>query len=137
MTESVSANPNQSYVTRDLVQSNLSWLLWGVPLVLMAAGSFWAEGRVWLWMPALVVAGAACLVNAARSHRLHCYLTGPFFLLGAVVTVLRATEVLHVSWSLISGGLILGCILAFVPERTRGKYLGTQTEGEGPGPKCC
>jgi len=132
-----SAKHVESYVGRDLVDSKVAWLLWGIPLVLIALGSYWEEARVWLWTPALVVAGAACLVNAARSRRLHCYLTGPFFLLGAVVTVLRASYILHLSWSFISGGLILGCVLAFVPEWTRGKYLGAQTEGEGPGSTCC
>jgi hypothetical protein len=29
-------------------------------------------GRVWVWVPALVVMGLGCLVNAARCGRLYC-----------------------------------------------------------------
>jgi len=32
--------------------------------------------------------GGACIVNAGRCGRLHCYITGPFFLLAAVYVVL-------------------------------------------------
>jgi hypothetical protein len=38
-----------------------------------------------IWTLALVRAGAACVTNACRSGRLHCYITGPFFVtLGAI-----------------------------------------------------
>jgi hypothetical protein len=31
--------------------------------------------------------GVACIVNALRCGRVHCYLTGPFFLLMAVIAL--------------------------------------------------
>ena len=55
---------------------------------MLVAGFYWPVGRPWLWIPALVVAGSGCIVNAGRCGRLHCYITGPFFLLAAVYVVL-------------------------------------------------
>jgi hypothetical protein len=122
MTESAGTRVEQSCATRDLAENKLAWLLWGVPLALIAAGVVWAKARAWLWAPALVVAGVACLVNARRCGRLHCYFTGPLFLLGAVATVLRQIDILQISWAWLGGGLIVGNVLAFVPEWVRGKY---------------
>ena len=51
----------------DLAQRKIALLLWGLPVVLLAVGVFWFEVRVWLWPPALVVAGVACLANC--DHR--------------------------------------------------------------------
>ena len=55
---------------------------------MLVVGLSWPTGRTWLWIPALVVAGGTCIVNAGRCGRLHCYITGPFFLLAAVYVVL-------------------------------------------------
>lgn len=55
---------------------------------MLVAGFYWPAGRVWLWIPALVVAGGACIVNAGRCGRLLCYIMGPFFLLAALYVIL-------------------------------------------------
>ena len=58
-----------------------------VPGVIAAAAFFGAgrhPGLLLIRAAACVVMGLACLVNAARCHRLHCYITGPYFLLLAV-----------------------------------------------------
>ncbi len=60
----------------DMVGSKIVWLVWRLPFVLFVIGAFWSAGRVWLWVPAMVVAGVACLVNAARCRRLHCHVRG-------------------------------------------------------------
>mgnify|MGYP001576176147 CR=1 FL=1 len=82
----------------DLVASRVGWLLWGIPAVLLTVGSVWAVSRAWLWIPAFAVAGAACLANAARCGRLHCFLTGPLFLLGALATLLDGLGVVAIDW---------------------------------------
>jgi hypothetical protein len=43
-----------------------------------------------LWIPALLVMAAACVGNAARCGRRHCYITGPVYLLAAVYVALSA-----------------------------------------------
>lgn len=59
-----------------------------LPIVAVVVGSSWSSARPWLWIPAFLLMGIACLANAARCGRVHCYLTGPLFLLGAVYVVL-------------------------------------------------
>jgi len=41
--------------------------------------------------------GGACLVNAVRCGRLHCYVTGPFFLLGAIGLVFYQANVFRLA----------------------------------------
>ncbi len=79
---------DDSCASRDLVCSSWACLLWCVPTAMLLAGFYWPAGHVWLWIPALVVAGGACIVNAGRCGRLHCYITGPFFLLAALYVAL-------------------------------------------------
>ncbi|HKV28421.1 MAG TPA: hypothetical protein VJN90_09150, partial [Candidatus Acidoferrales bacterium] len=61
-------------------------------------------------------------VNAARCRRLHCYITGPVFLLGALMTALNAAGVTHILWLYIGWGVIIGVAAGFVVEMLGGKY---------------
>jgi hypothetical protein len=75
-----------------------------------------------MWM------GLACVVNALRCGRIHCYLTGPFFLLMAVATVLHGSAKLSLGangWWWLGLTLIFvgGGLLWYLPERMWGKYL--------------
>ena len=70
----------------DLSARSIAYLLWGLPALLILAGVLWPQARLWVWTPALLTAAAACVVNAARCDRLHCYFTGPLFLLAAAGT---------------------------------------------------
>lgn len=65
----------------------------------------------------------ACVVNAAHCGRVHCYITGPLYLLAAVATLLAGTDLVPLHWSLIGGAVLGGTILAYVPEWIRGKYV--------------
>lgn len=114
--------------SNDMVGSRIAWLVWRVPLALFVLGAFWPVGRVWLWVPALVVAGVACLANAARCSRLHCYVTGPLYLLGAAVTALTALGYVPVTYRQIAIAMFVGTLLAYVPECVRGKYA--HSEGD-------
>lgn len=93
----------------------------------IAAGAFVGADR----LPALLLMGAAacfvmgvaCLVNAARCHRLHCYLTGPYFVLlavGAATAYGFDTGNAHHSreWLLLFLGI--APVLIWLPERISG-----------------
>jgi hypothetical protein len=91
---------SEACAKRDLVQnSQAMFLLWGVPPVIMLLSVCWVGGG-WIvtltWTLSLAVMGGACLVNARGCGRMHCYFTGPFFLLLAVASLLYGLRVLPV-----------------------------------------
>ena len=70
--------------------------------------------------------GIACTANAARCGRVHCYVTGPFFLLMAVVSLLYGLGVLPLGghgWSLLGLIILVGSVaFCCLPELFLGKY---------------
>lgn len=107
----------------DLVGSPLGWVLWGLPIVLFVGGIAWTEARAWLWVPCLLVAGTACLANASRWGRLHCFVTGPRFLLGAVATLVDASGVMAIDWRWILATVIGRTASGYGIEWLRGRYF--------------
>lgn len=104
--------------------SRPSWafLWWWLPLLLGAFASLEAlakttTGLVWttlfLWM------GTGCALNAWRCHRLHCYVSAPVFLLGALSSALTATGILGVRVNNVVGATLVLALLSFVPEMVR------------------
>jgi len=68
----------------------------------------------------------ACIVNALRCGRVHCYVTGPFFLLMALVALSYGLGILHLGangWNLLGlVGLVGVLALWYLPEMFFGKY---------------
>lgn len=108
---------------RDLVRTRAALLVWCAPAVLVVLGVFWAQARAALWIPSLAVMGSACVFNASRCGRRHCHVTGPLFLLAALVTSLDALSVVHVGWPWILIPTLVGTALAYGLERLRGLYV--------------
>ncbi len=77
----------------DLVGQKTGILLWCLPTVALVLGLGWTMLRPWLWIPALLVMGIGCLVNASRCGRLHCYFTWPLFVPAAIYVALAAANV--------------------------------------------
>jgi hypothetical protein len=76
----------------------------------LAIGSGW---RAVVWTVALATMGMACIVNAFRCGRVHCYLTGPFFILMALVALSYGLGILHLGgkgWNLLGVITIVGTI---------------------------
>lgn len=82
--------------------------------------------RAVVWPVALLVIGTACVLNARRCGRLHCYFTGPFFLLAAVVLVAYGLDVIPDipgGWVALGLGIVaIATVLNVVPERRWGRY---------------
>lgn len=93
-----------------------------------------------IWLALLASMGTACLLNARRSRRLHCYHTGPYFLLLALIALLYGLRVLQLGargWSILSVALVVGgAFLVYVPERLFGRYIGSDKQRCGREPRC-
>src|SRR6266576_126328 len=74
---------------RDLLCSGTKmFLFWCLPSFAFALGFFVSPGlKTVLWTLSLGFMGTLCSLNASRCGRIHCYFTGPFFILGAVASL--------------------------------------------------
>lgn len=99
-------------------------LIWGIPaaLLIMSPVQYFAI----VWPAVLAFMGVACLLNARRCGRVHCYVTGPFFLLLALVGLLYGLGVVPLGargWSMLSIALVVGSVVFIcVPEWLFGRY---------------
>ena len=112
---------------RDLVCGWWAVVWWGIPTSLIIAGALLPSARAMLWIPSFAMMGLACLVNARGCGRLHCFVTGPLFLLGALATTLDELEIVSMDWKLIAAAMLLGTLGAYSLEWLRGKYVETAT----------
>ena len=107
----------------------LSFLLYCLPVITIVASGFEPVSRGWriaIWTAALAVMGGACIANASRCGRIHCYVTGPSFLLAALGTLLYGLGVIPLGangWNVIGLTILIGAIvLCCLPELLFGKY---------------
>lgn len=114
---------------RDLSARAGSYLaVWGAPVLAGAVASLvspsveWAAG---VWSLALTWMGGACLVNARRCGRLHCFFSGPILLVGALLAGLIALRLLDagaVSLGVIVVGALVLFGLTYAVELAWGRY---------------
>lgn len=87
--------------------------------------------RAVVWPAALLVIGTACVANARRCGRVHCYFSGPFFLAAAVLVVgyhLQLFGGVPGGWDGLGLGIVVvATVLNVVPERLWGRYRGVST----------
>ena len=99
-------------------------LFWGTPaaVLIMSPVQYFAI----VWPAVLAFMGVACLLNALRCGRVHCYVTGPFFLLLALVGLLYGFGVVRLGargWPMLSIALVVGSVVFIcVPEWLFGRY---------------
>ena len=114
---------------RDMLGSPWKTMLfWGIPaLLVVIGGSAGPLVRTVLWTAAFAGAGAACLVNAQRCGRRHCFYTGPFLLAAALTSLLYGLQLLPLGphgWNWIAGCTLVGSILLCCGlEAILGKYV--------------
>ncbi len=101
---------------RDLSNRPLPFILvWGLPIAILVSLNFLQAylpfqitvlimAGIYVWM------GLACVINAGRCGRLHCYVSGPIFLMGSAGV-------------LVSGFGIIGATGAFLNEIVWGTAL--------------
>ncbi|MGH8320951.1 MAG: hypothetical protein ACRESX_06150 [Gammaproteobacteria bacterium] len=116
---------------RDLLASAQTRLLFWLPWLLILIGGFiGGVTRTVLWTVGFSVAGAACLVNARRCGRRHCFYTGPLYLLAALASLLYGLHVLPLGehgWNWIAGIAVVGSLFfCYGLEKLLGKYTRAQ-----------
>lgn len=101
---------------------------WLPALVLVASGfsNVGQELKGAIWALALTTMGVACVVNAVRCGRVHCYATGPFFLVMAVVSFLYGSGVAQLGprgWGVLGLIVLVGAVaICYLPEALFGRY---------------
>lgn len=116
--------------SRDLLST--PWLafavFWLPAIAIVVAGSSGLRSgwRTIVWTASLTIMGTACIANALRCRRVHCYFTGPFFLLMALVTLLYGLGIVPLGgngWNRIGLTILIGAVvLCCLPELVWGKY---------------
>ncbi len=115
---------------RDILRSlPVLALVFVLPIVALNISANVRVGLGWqtaVWAASFTTMGIGCVVNALRCGRVHCYLTGPFFLAIAVLTILYGLRIAHLGphgWSVISlVALAGGALLCCFSEALLGKY---------------
>jgi hypothetical protein len=116
--------------SRDILSSRwrvfiLYWLP-AIAIVVVGVPAISSGWRTVVWTVALATMGVACVVNALRCGRVHCYLTGPFFLLMALIALSYGLGILHLGgngWNLLGLMILIGAIALWcLPEMLLGKY---------------
>ena len=115
---------------KDMARKPVSaFLWWCLPIMLGAASglarlTFREQAEVWAAAFAWMAAG--CFLNALRCHRLHCYVSGPVFLAGAIAAGVLAAGVTHFAPNALSYDIAITLVLvamSFIPESSGRKYL--------------
>ena len=104
-------------------------LIFWLPILAIAVTGYVHVGngvRTAVWTVSCLIMAVGCLVNAMRCGRLHCYWTGPFFLLGAIASLLYGLGILPLGesgWGIIGYTLLAGVVLlTYLPEHFLGRY---------------
>ena len=93
------------------------------------ARSTWPVVEPYAYTLLLAALGIACFINFGRNRTLHCGLTGPLFLIAAVVAFLMEAEVWDVNEGTLWGLVLVGVALAFLIEWRAVGRLGQNSNG--------
>lgn len=123
----------QSYSSvhpRDILASFplVATIFWLPILAIVVTGYVPVGGavRTAVWTAGCLLMSGACFLNAMRCGRLHCYLTGPFFLVGGLASLFYGLGLLPLGtagWGIIGYTLLAGVVLlTYLPEHFLGRY---------------
>ena len=113
---------------KDLLGSRrAAWLIWGAPWALIIIGGALGDtARTVSWTLGFAFSGVACLVNARRCGRRHCFYLGPLYLLVALASLVYGLHFVQIGiagWNWIMGVALIGTLFfCCVLEKLFGKY---------------
>jgi len=123
---------NQSAIgsSRDVMSSATRMLLlYGLPVLAIYLTGHFGDRRTAaiVWPVAFLIMGVACVANARRCGRVHCYFTGPLFLLASALSAVHGWNLVDLgsrTWEVIGyGTFALAFVLYFAPEAIWGRYF--------------
>ena len=122
--------PQTPVGSRDVLRSWWSTgAVYGLPALAIFASGFPVVTpgcRTAIWTAALGTMGAGCVANALRCGRVHCYFTGPFFLIMAIVALLYGLGIVPLGrfgWNTLAAIALVGVLIFYsVPEVFIGRY---------------
>jgi hypothetical protein len=107
----------------------MGFVWWCLPLAVGVGAGYFASSSfatVLVWIVSFIWMGTGCILNARRCHRLHCYISGPAFFLGAAALTLFVAGAAFAgphSLNNIVGITLTVALLSFVPEMIWRKRL--------------
>jgi hypothetical protein len=123
------SDENSGPANRDWVSnSRIYTALWGLPTWALVVGIFLPPPmRTVVWAVALIWKGVACIANARQRGRTHCYFTGPFFLIMALLVLAHGGGIVPLGpngWLILGGVLVAGTAgIWWGSEGLLGKYV--------------
>lgn len=122
-------------MANDIVHSSRDWLrsphtsllAWWIPQAAILAGLFApVPVRTAIWIIALSWMGTACVLNAKRCGRTHCWFTGPYYLAMIIPVLALGLGVISLglsAWVVLGVVIILGGkTIWWTTERAWGKF---------------
>ncbi len=120
----------QKHNQSDLISNPLIFTtIWGVPTLVLICSTLLENKMIigWIWAISFCWMGGACLFNAKQCKRTHCFYTGPFFILMAIISLLYSYDIIRLGkngWILLGVISIAGGILIWnFSESIFGKYI--------------
>lgn len=105
---------------------------WGLPMMILVAtnsmsGFVPLTIIVLIIVAALIWMGTACVHNARRCRRRHCYYSGPIFLIGALAALVVGFHVIDLGpdgLSIVVGVTVVAALATYGTEYIWGPYVG-------------
>ncbi|PYT78559.1 MAG: hypothetical protein DMG40_19675 [Acidobacteria bacterium] len=100
-----------------------SLIAWGI---LGVAGIYWHALHWYAASTILFAAGFGCMANWLKNRSFHCVMSGPLFLIAAILFLLGSLGIAHVNVSLVWALLFVGICVAFCLEWRYAKRSASQ-----------
>ncbi|MDA4137326.1 MAG: hypothetical protein OK449_10070 [Thaumarchaeota archaeon] len=121
--------PLTTSLGRNYERAPWTYVMWGVPFVLMTASSVVFSSNLisltaagTLWTLSVGWFGVGCLINARACGRVHCRIDGIAFPMLAFIGVLNVLSVVSFDWNIFLGVFLVILVASFVPEFLWKKY---------------
>lgn len=117
---------------KDTAARPLPFLIaWGLPIILLVSTNFMTgfvplSAIIALMSGAFLWMGLACVLNARRCRRRHCFYSGPIFIIGAIAVLLVGFEIISLGrdgLTMVVAATLTLALSTYLKEPLLGKYI--------------